>query len=617
MTRTLKHVDPSNAAIADALEELGDLYELDGAIVHRVLAYRTAARAVRESPVSVAELARAGKATRIAGIGATLQEKIQALVQTGAIPSAVKLRAKFPAGLIAITRLPGLGPKRARLLHSELGIEDLAQLRAAALAQKLRDVRGLGPKFEANVLLALEQDGAGTRAVRRLVLPKAIELGEALIAGLREGAPADARIELAGSARRLADSVKDIDIVATTASPEALSGLLAGLEQIEAVSSAGPAGARARTHSGASVDLRIAKSGQHGNLLQHFTGSGRHNAALREDAVRRGLHVSEYGVLSDEDGKTATCAEEREVYELLDLAYIEPELREDRGELQAAAVSLAAASRSASARARTSGGASARQPRPAAEGLPQLITLEDIRGDLHSHTIASDGHNTIGEMARAARDRGYEYLAVTDHSASHGFGNDVSPAELLRQIERVREADAAIEGIRVLAGSEVNILPEGSLDYEDDLLSQLDWVVASVHTSFGMSEQQMTERMIAAIEHPLVDAIGHPTGRLIERREPYALDLPAVFAAAARTATLLEINANPDRRDLSDLNARAAVQAGVRLLIDSDAHRTATLANMRWGIATARRAWLTKDDIANTRSWAQLRKLGKRGRRKR
>jgi DNA polymerase (family 10) len=587
-------VDPSNAAIADALEELGDLYELDGAIVHRVLAYRTAARAVRESPVSVAELARAGRATRIAGIGATLQEKIQALAQTGAIPAAVKLRAKFPAGLIAITRLPGLGPKRARLLHSELGIEDLEQLRAAALAQKLRDVRGLGPKFEANVLVALEQDGADTQAVRRLVLPRAIELGEELIAGLREDAPGDARIELAGSARRLADSVKDIDIVATTASPEALSGLLAGLEQIEGVSSAGSAGARARTHSGMGVDLRIAGSEQHGNLLQHFTGSGRHNAALREDAVRRGLHVSEYGVLDDADGTTHTCAAEQEVYELLGLTYIEPELREDRGELQAAA-----------------------RPDPSAGGLPRLIALQDIRGDLHSHTIASDGRNTIGEMAQAARDRGYEYLAITDHSASHGFGNDVSPAELVRQIDRIREADAAIEGIALLAGSEVNILPDGSLDYEDELLSQLDWVVASVHTSFAMSEQKMTERMIAAIEHPLVDAIGHPTGRLIERREPYAVDLQAVFAAAARTGTLLEINANPDRRDLSDLNARAAVQAGVRLVIDSDAHRTATLANMRWGIATARRAWLTKEDVANTRPWAELGKLGKRERAKR
>jgi DNA polymerase (family 10) len=277
------------------------------------------------------------------------------------------------------------------------------------------------------------------------------------------------------------------------------------------------------------------------------------------------------------------CATEEEVYALLGLAYIEPELRENRGELEAAAAGT----------------------------LPELITLEDIRGDLHSHTIASDGHYTIGEMARAARDRGYEYLAITDHSATHGFGNDVSPGELRRQIELVREANEAIEGIELLAGSEVNILPDGSLDYDDELLRELDWIVASAHTSFRMSEQAMTERMIAAIEHPLVDAIGHPTGRLIRRREPYAIDLHAVYAAAARTGTMLEINANPDRRDLSDVQARAAATAGVMVLIDSDAHRTATLANMRWGIATARRAWLTKQQVANTRPWSELIKLRK------
>ena len=607
----------ANAAIADALEELGDLYELDGAIVHRVLAYRTAARAVRESSVSVAALARAGKATQIPGIGSTLQEKIVALVQTGAIPATLKLRAKFPAGLIAITRLPGLGPKRARLLHAELGIEDLEQLRAAALAQKLRDVRGLGPKFEANVLAALE-DGAGAGGAPRLLLPKAIDLGEALVAGLRENAPRDAHIELAGSARRLADSVKDIDIVATTSEPAALAGLLAGLEQIEGASASGVAGARARTHSGMSVDLRIAAPAQHGNLLQHFTGSGRHNAALRENAVRGGLHVSEYGVLNDADGVTRTCATEQEVYELLGLSWIEPELREDRGELQAAAVARAGATSQPDS-AQEASAAMSDMPADGSDmpagGLPRLIRAQDIRGDLHTHTVASDGRNTITEMAKAARERGYEYLAITDHSASHGFGNDVSPAELVRQIERIREANGAIAGIELLAGSEVNILPDGSLDYEDELLEQLDWVVASVHTSFGMSEQAMTERMIAAIEHPLVDAIGHPTGRLIERREPYAVNLEAVFAAAAHTGTLLEINANPDRRDLSDLNARAAVRAGVRIVIDSDAHRTATLANMRWGIATARRAWLTQQDVANTRPWAELKRQRKRGQR--
>ncbi|HLM86981.1 MAG TPA: DNA polymerase/3'-5' exonuclease PolX [Solirubrobacteraceae bacterium] len=575
--------EPSNAVVANALDELGDLYELDGAIVHRVLAYRTAAKAVREASVSVAALAREGRATQLPGIGDTLQEKILALATTGTIPAAEKLRAKFPAGLIAVTRLPGLGPKRARLLHSELGVDSLEALRDAALAQRLRTVRGLGPKLEESVLAALEEmqanPGAGDRS--RIVLPRALEIGQEILAGLRTYAGEDAHVALAGSVRRQADSIKDIDVIATTTRPTTLAKSLAKLEQIEHVSSAGKAGARAHTHSGIGVDLRIAAPGQLGNLLQHFTGSGRHNAALREAAVRDGLHVSEYGIRDDATGATDTCATEQEVYERLGLAYIEPELREDRGELQAARTGT----------------------------LPQLIELSDIRGDLHSHTIASDGHDTIQEMALAARERGYEYLAITDHSASHGFGNDVSPEQLRRQIELVREANARVEGIELLAGSEVNILPDGSLDYEDDLLARLDWIVASVHTSFGIGEQAMTARMIAAVEHPLVDAIGHPTGRLIERREPYAIDLDAVFAAAARTGTMLEINANPERRDLSDVRARAAARAGVTIVIDSDAHRTRTLANMRWGVATARRAWLTAADVANTRPWCELARL--------
>jgi DNA polymerase (family 10) len=386
----------------------------------------------------------------------------------------------------------------------------------------------------------------------------------------------------------MADSVKDLDLVAVTTERERLASSLGELEEVESASVSGPAGARARTHAGLRVDLRVAAPEQLGNLLQHFTGSGAHNASLREAAVRRGLHVSEYGVLDDASGQTRTSTGEEDLYASLGLAFIVPELREDRGELEAARLDRVE--------------------------LPRLVALQDIRGDLHTHTVASDGHNTISEMGAAARERGYEYLAITDHSASHGFGNDVSADQLRRQIELVREADARLEGTRLLAGSEVNVLPDGTLDYEDALLAELDWVIASVHTRFGMSEEAMTERMIAAIEHPLVDAIGHPTGRLIERRKPYAIDLDAIFAAAARTGTMLEINGNPDRRDLSDLLARAAVRAGVLIVIDSDAHRTRTLQNMRWGVATARRAWLRSRDVANTRSWAELVRLRKQSR---
>jgi DNA polymerase (family 10) len=294
--------------------------------------------------------------------------------------------------------------------------------------------------------------------------------------------------------------------------------------------------------------------------------------------------VSEYGVIDDSTGTTHACATEEEVYELLGMEYIPPELRENRGELRAARDGT----------------------------LPELITLDDIRGELHCHTVASDGRHTIEEMVHAALELGYEYIAITDHSASHGFGNHVSPDELRRQIERIHAVDAGVEGIRVLAGSEVNVLPDGSLDYEDELLEQLDWIVGSLHSSFRMGEREQTERMIRAMEHPLVDVIGHPTGRLIERREAYALDIDAVASAAARTGTFLEINGNPDRRDLNEIHARRAVELGAMLTIDSDAHWTRTLRNVGYGVATARRAWLTAANVANTRSWAELDALRKR-----
>jgi DNA polymerase (family 10) len=579
----------SNAAIADALQELGDLYELDGAVIHRVLAYRAAARTVRECTRSVASLTRAGKVTELPGIGATLEAKIITLLDTGAIPASVKLRAKFPVGLIEITRLPGLGPKRARLLHDELGIDSIDALRQAALAGRVSSVRGLGPKFEASVLAALDRAGAG-QDEQRMLLPLAIQTADALVAELTQHGPAGARFEAAGSARRQADTVKDIDLVAITTAPQTLAEAVAGCEQIASVSSSGPTGARALTHSGLRIDLRIGTPAQRGNLLQHFTGSAAHNAALRERAVRTGLHVSEYAIAEDAGGAIVHCATEDAVYEHLGMAFIAPELREDRGELEAAVLA---------------------DPR---QQLPDLVTGADIRGDLHCHSTASDGRATIEEMALAARALGYEYLAITDHSASHGFGNGVSPAQLERQIERIHELDGSIEGIRLLAGSEVNVLPDGSLDYADELLAALDWVIASVHTAFASSEAAMTARVIAAIEHPHVDAIGHPTGRLLLQRAPYAVDLEAVFAAAARTHTMLEINANPRRRDLSDTAARAASGAGVMLVINSDAHGTDTLSAMRWGVATARRAWLGAADVANTRSWDELRAITKRGR---
>ncbi|MEX1141437.1 MAG: DNA polymerase/3'-5' exonuclease PolX [Thermoleophilaceae bacterium] len=568
-----------NAEIASAFEELATLYELDGAVVYRVVAYRNAAKAIRDSGVSVAELARAGRAEELPGIGKTIAEKIQALLLDGEIPAAVKLKERIPPGLIEVTRIPGLGPKRARLLHDELGIETIDQLRAAAEQERLRAVAGFGPKSEEGILAALAA-GADGSVRERVLLSTALEVGNELVEGLRES-PAALRVELAGSARRWADTCKDLDIVVAASDPEALLAAFAAQPAIDEIATGGTAGAKALTHSGLPVDLRIVPEETFGNLLQHFTGSGKHNEALRTAAVREGLHVSEHGILDDATGETHRCATEEQVYERLGMAYVEPELRESRGELEAA-------------RAGT---------------LPDLVTLADVRGDLHCHTVASDGHATVLEMAQAARARGYEYLAITDHSASHGFGNHVDDDELRRQIERVAEANERLDDFTVLAGSEVNVGTRGELDYPDDLLAQLDWIVASVHTSFRMSEDEMTGRIVVAIENPLVDAIGHPTGRMLGRREPYALDVDRVVEAAAATGTFLEINSNPNRRDLSDVHARAAAQAGVKLVVNSDAHRPATFSVIRYGIATARRAWLTADDVANTRSWPELQAL--------
>jgi DNA polymerase (family X) len=569
-----------NAEIAAAMEELGTLYELDGAVRYRVLAYKEAARVIRQSPVSVEALAVAGRATELPGIGATLQEKIVALVETGEIPAARKLKQNFPASLVEVTRLPGVGAKTARRLFDELGITNLEELRAAAAAGRIREIKGLGEKFETSVITAIDrlsEEGAPGRVLLSKVLPVAEELAEAL-----SEHPASERVTVAGSARRMAETCKDIDLIATATDPAALAAALAEHPLAAQAGSAGESGARIVTFNGISVDLRIVPPDAYGNLLQHFTGSAAHNIELRERAVKAGLSVSEHGIAAGEDGDVARYASEAEVYERLGLDYIEPELREGNGEIAAAATG----------------------------GLPELVEVGDLRGDLHCHTTLSDGRNSLAEMAEAARARGYTYLAITDHSASHGFGDHVTPQALWERIDEVSAYNvAAKRRFKLLAGSEVNIATDGSLDYDDDLLAALDWVVASVHTSFRISGKEMTKRVIAAIESPRVDCIGHLTGRLIGRREPYDIDVEAVAEAAAANRTFLEINGNPNRRDLAERHARLASEAGVSICVNTDAHGVDTLSNIVYGIATARRAWLTKRDVANTRSWRELLKL--------
>jgi DNA polymerase (family 10) len=573
-----------NAEIADALSELGTLYELDGAVRYRVLAYHEAARVIRQSPLSVEELALAGRATELPGVGKTLQEKIVALVSDGEIPAAAKLKQKFPASLVEVTRIPGVGPKTARRLFDELGVTSLEDLREVAEQEKIETVRGLGEKAQQSILESLDklgEEGPKERLLLSTVLPVAEELAETLRAH-----PAADAVEIAGSARRWAETCKDIDLIATATDPTALAIALTEHPLVATAGTAGESGTKVVTHNGISVDLRIVAPDAYGNLLQHFTGSARHNIQLRERAVGMGLSVSEHGIAEVESEKVERYATEEEVYRRIGLDYIEPELREGTGEIAAAA----------------------------AGELPKLIELGDVRGDLHCHTTLSDGRNTLEEMAEAAIRRGYAYLAVTDHSASHGFGDHVTPEALEERIEEVAGVNATLKGkrFRLLAGSEVNIGLDGSLDYDDELLERLDWLVASIHTSFRISGKEMTQRVIAAMEHPLVDCIGHLTGRLIGRREPYDIDVEAVAEAAARTGTMLEINGNPNRRDLSDRHARLAAEAGVTICLDTDAHGVDTMGNIVYAVANARRAWLTAEQVANTRNWREFSKLRKR-----
>jgi DNA polymerase (family 10) len=512
--------------------------------------------------------------TELSGVGKTLEEKILALIETGEIPAAVKLKEKIPPGLIEINRIPGLGPKTVRRLHDEIGVDGPDDLREAAEAGKVREMKGLGPKVEEKILAGLDRLEAEPEGPRRRRLDEVLPVAEELVEALRSH-PACDRAEIAGSARRLADTCKDIDLIATSDDPEALATAISEHPSIAERGNPGENGVKLETHTGIGVDVRIVAPDAFGNLLQHFTGSAAHNSELREAAVAGGLHVSEHGITDEKTGEVERFASEQEVYERLGYSYIEPELREGRGELEAAR-----------------------------EGtLPTLIERADIRGDLHSHTTLSDGKATLEEMAAAAGELGYDYLAITDHSASHGFGNNVTADQLRERIAEIAAFNEKGKGPRLLAGSEVNIGVDGSLDYEDDLLAELDWVIASVHTSFREDSGFMTDRLVAAAENPLVDCLGHPTGRLLTRRDPYPLDIERVIEAAANNDTAMEINGNPHRRDLSDIHARLAAEAGVGIVLTTDAHDPAHFAFMSYAVATARRAWLGPDQILNAGPW--------------
>ena len=567
MARTL----PRNGEVADQLDLLADLSEILGEASFRVLAYRRAATRIRDTPGSVAELALAGRAKELPGIGKTIEEKIVELVEDGEMHALARRREQVPEEVALFLRVPGLGPKSAGRIWSELGITTLAELGEAAGAGRLQSLTGLGAKTEEKVLKALDE-GVGSEAPKRGLLGRGLPIVREVVEALRSH-PAAVEVSEAGSARRRRETFRDLDVIATATEPAALTAHFVSLPLATEVAAHGDTKATVVTAQGFRLDLRVVPPECYGDLLQHFTGSKDHNVALREDAVRRGLSVSEYGVTVVESGEVRTFRTEEELYEFLGYAYIPPELRENGGELDAA-----------------------REGR-----LPTLVELGDLRGDLHSHsTWSSDAKSTVEEMALTARERGYEYLALTDHA------HYLRDGRLERQAEEVAGLNGRLAPFRILHGVEVSIRADGTLDLADEALARLDWVVASVHHGHDRSP---TERILAALDHPHVDCIGHLTGRRLNRRAGAEVDVERVVEHAVATGTALEINSQPDRLDMRDTHARLAGEAGARITVSTDAHSAGALAFVELGIAQARRAWLTREQVLNTRSWSEIEKL--------
>jgi DNA polymerase (family X) len=561
---------PRNAQVAEQFDLLADLLELDGEEQFRVLAYRRAADQIRSAAGPIAELAIQGEAKNLPGIGKTIESKIVQIVESGEIEALTRRKARVPAGVAEFLRLPALGPKTARRIWQELGITTMEELRTAAEAERLRSLPGLGAKTEERILRALDEKPTE----KRTLLAKALPAVQAVVEVLREH-QASNEVSEAGSVRRRTETVKDLDIIATASDPAALTEYFSKLRWVSEVKAHGKTKATVVSHDGLVFDLRVVPPDSYGNLLQHFTGSQRHNVQLREDAVKRGLSVSEYGVKDAESGEVFTSRTEEDAYERLGYQWIPPELREGAGELEAA-------------RRRE---------------LPALVELQDLRGDLHMHsTWSNDGKNTLEEMAEASRARGYEFIAITDHA------HYLRDGRLQAQWGEIAELNGRLEPFRVLRGIEVSIRADGSVDMPDELLADCDWVVASLHSAFDKSP---TERLIAAMENRHVDCIGHMTARKLNRREGADIALDKVFAKAVETGTFIEINSQPDRLDLRDSHARAAAAAGVRLVVNTDSHEVGALEFAELGIAQARRAWLTKDHIVNTRTWNQIEKLMK------
>ncbi|MGN2390267.1 DNA polymerase/3'-5' exonuclease PolX [Pelomicrobium sp. G1] len=562
-----------NADIAAMFEEIADLLEIQGANPFRVRAYRNAARTVEGLGRDLAVLVKAGEdLTELPGIGEDLAAKIREAVETGRLAFLDRLHKELPPAITELLKIPGLGPKRVKALYHDLGVQTLEQLARAARDGRIRELPGFGAKTEEKILEAVE---AHLSSARRFKLAVAAQYAAPLVEHLRK-APGVGRVVVAGSFRRMRETVGDLDILVTTTHPEEAVRRFAGYEEVKEVLSKGGTRASVVLRCGLQVDLRVVAEESYGAALHYFTGSKAHNIAIRRLAQERGLKVNEYGVYRGEEriaGRT-----EEEVYATVDLPYIPPELREDQGEIEAAR----------------------------AGRLPQLVELADLKGDLHAHTKATDGKNTLEEMAEAARKLGFEYLAITEHSRRLTVAHGLDPRRLEKQIDEIERLNARLKGIRLLKGIEVDILEDGRLDLPDSVLARLELVVGAVHGKFDLPRARQTERILKAMEHPYFTILAHPTGRLIDERPPYDVDMLKIVRKAKERGCFLELNAHPERLDLLDVHCRMAKDEGVLVAISSDAHSVLDFGNLRYGVGQARRGWLEAKDVLNARPLKSL-----------
>jgi DNA polymerase (family 10) len=568
-----------NAEMAEIFNQVADLLEIEGANQFRVRAYRNAARTIGGLPRSVADMIEEGQdLTELPGIGEDLAGKIEEIVETGSLAQLEEIKRRTPPELADLLKISGLGPKRVQALREGLGIVSREDLEQAARQGKIQQLGGFGEKIERGILKDIER---AKGEEERTLLMVAEQIAEPLVDYLREGG----RIEdviVAGSYRRRKETVGDLDILATSEEGAKAIERFVEYEDVEEVISEGETRSTVVLRSGMQVDLRVVPRDSYGAALLYFTGSKSHNIALRNMALEQDLKINEYGVFKGEDqiaGET-----EEEIYGVFDLSYIPPELRENQGELEAASKGQ----------------------------LPQMITLEDLRGDLQSHTKASDGNASLKEMAQAAQDRGHEYFAITDHSKYVAVTQGLDVEGLARQIEEIDRLNGQLDGIVLLKGVEVDILEDGSLDLPDDILKELDLAICSIHSKFGLSREKQTERIIRAMDNPYFNILAHPTGRLIGERAPYDVDMERVMEAARERGCFLEINAQPKRLDLDDAYCKMAKEMGLKVAISTDAHSVNELDYLRFGVGQARRGWLEAEDVLNTRSWKELKKLLKR-----